>query len=168
MRMIRLIPILLVASTTSAIAGELMPPDRPIEEVVNHYVDAGLVAAGAKAAAEADDSTIVRRLTLDLLGRIPTASEVRAYVESTDPEKRARLVDRLIASPGFVRHEADSLDSMMMVGSRGSLREYLVAACGENRPWDRVFREVMAADESDAARKGSSEFLKRGPRIPTA
>ena len=159
MRTIRLIPILLVASS-AAFAGELMPADRPIEEVVDHYVDAGLVAAGAKAAPEADDATIVRRLTLDLLGRIPTAAEVRAYVDSTDPDKRARLVDRLIASPGFVRNEADSLDAMMMAGSRGSLRDYLVAACRENRPWDRIFREVMAADESDAGRKGSGEFLK--------
>ena len=76
MRLTRLIPIVLVAATATApaLAAELMPPDRPIEEVVDHYVDAGLVAAGAKAAPEADDATIVRRLTLDLLGRIPTAS----------------------------------------------------------------------------------------------
>ena len=160
MRTIRLILILLVACSTPTFAGELMPPDRPIEEVVDHYVAAGLVAAGAKAAPEADDASLVRRLTLDLLGRIPTASEVRAFVDSTDPEKRATLVDRLIASPGFVRHEADSLDTMMMVGARASLREYLATACRENRPWDRVFREVMAANESDPAQKGSSEFLK--------
>src|SRR5271169_214860 len=49
---------------------------------------------------------------------------------------------------------------MLMAGSRGSLREYLVTAAREDRPWDRIFRDVMAADESDASQKGSSEFLK--------
>jgi hypothetical protein len=150
----------LVMFLGSARAGELLPPDRAIESVIDHYVDAGLVAAGTHPAPLADDPSIVRRLTLDLLGRIPTASEVRAFVESTDPDKRPKLVDRLIASSGFARHEADSLDSMMMAGFRSSLREYLGPACRDNRPWDKVFREVMAANESDPGLKGSSEFLK--------
>jgi hypothetical protein len=150
----------LVAAARPSRAGELLPAERSIEDVVDHYVDAGLVAAGAKAAPEADDSTLVRRLTLDLVGRIPTAAEARGFVESTDPGKRSKLVDRLMASPGFVRHQADSLDAMLMVGTRGSLREYLLVASREGRPWDRIFREVMAANELDAACKGSSEFVK--------
>ncbi len=141
-------------------AGELLPPDRPIEEAVDHYVDAGLAHAGARAAGEADDATMVRRLTLDLVGRIPTAGEMRAHVDSTDPDKRARLVDRLMASPGFGRNQADALDAILMSGARGNLREYLGRAVAEGRPWDRIFREVMAADESTAGLKGSAEFLK--------
>jgi Protein of unknown function (DUF1549)/Protein of unknown function (DUF1553) len=157
---IRLGLILGLAVTRTAVASELPPLESPIEVVVDHYVDAGLVAAGTKAAPEADDATIVRRVMLDLIGRIPTAAESRAFVASTDPEKRRKLVDRLIESPGFVRHQADSLDSMMMSGIRGSLRDYLTMASRENRSWDRVFREVMVANEADSAVKGSSEFLK--------
>jgi hypothetical protein len=161
MRSIRLTLILgLLMWGGPALAGELLPPDRAIEVVVDHYVDAGLAAAGTRAAHPADDSSMVRRLTLDLLGRIPTSSEVRAYVESTDPEKRVKLVDRLIASAGFVRHQADSLDAMMMAGYRSSLREYLATAARENRPWDQVFREVMAANDADPGVKGVGEFLK--------
>jgi Protein of unknown function (DUF1549)/Protein of unknown function (DUF1553) len=164
MRTIRLALILglapLLAFARPILAGELLPPERTIEEAVDHYVDAGLVAAGTKSAPETDDATFIRRLMLDLLGRIPTAAETRGFVESTDPEKRSKLVKRLMDSPGFVRHQADMLDAMMMAGSRGSLRDYLLAASRDNRSWDKVFREVMAADESDASRKGSSEFLK--------
>ena len=160
-RTIRLAMILgLVTASRPSSGGELLPPGSSIESVVDHYVDAGLAAAGTRAAPVADDSTIVRRLTLDLLGRIPTAAEVRGFVESTDPEKRPKLVDRLMGSPGFARHQADSLDAMMMAGSRGSVRDYLLAASREDRPWDRVFREVMAADELGPGVKGSSEFLK--------
>jgi len=148
------------AAVRPALGGDLLPPDRPIEEVVDHYVDASIASAGVKPAPEADDPTFLRRLTLDLVGRIPTAAELRAFAGPAEPEKRARLVDRLMASPGFARHLADSFDAALMAGVRGSLRDYLLAAFRDARPWDQVFREVMAADESTPGRKGSAEFLK--------
>lgn len=141
-------------------SGELLPADASIESTVDHYVDAALAASGTKSAGEADAATLVRRLTLDLVGRIPTAAEARVYVESTDPEKRVKLVDRLLASPGAARHQADSLEALMMAGVKGSLRDYLLKATRENRPWDQVFREVMAASEADPSTKGCGEFLK--------
>ena len=154
----------LMASAASSIAGELPPSEASIESMVDHFVDLGLVAAGTRGAPGADDASIVRRITLDLIGRIPTSSEWRGFVDSTDPDKRSKLVDRLMASPGFARHQADSLDAMMMGGIKGSLRDYLRVASTENRPWDQIFREVMAANESDPAgqgkTKGSGEFLK--------
>ncbi len=64
----------------------------------------------------ADDATLLRRLTLDLAGRIPTAAESRAFPSRTDPEKTVRLVDRLMGSPGYVRHQAAELDAMLMGG----------------------------------------------------
>ena len=103
---------------------------------------------------------MIRRLTLDLAGRIPTAAESRAYVASTDPDKRARLIDRLMASPGFVRHQATELDTMLMAGSKGSLRDYLVKAAGENRPWDQIFRELMLPDQTDKLQKVAAEYLR--------
>ena len=150
----------MVIAGRPAPAGELLPPDRPIEEVVDHYVDAAIDAAGVKAAPVADDATFLRRVTLDLVGRVPTAAELRAFVGSTDPEKRLRLVDRLMASPGYVRHQADSFEATLMSGVRGSLRDYLLAAFREGRPWDRIFRELMTADDSASGLKGSAEFLK--------
>ena len=129
--------------------------------MVDHYIDETLRKEAIKAAPTADDATLVRRLTLDLAGRIPTAAESRAYVESTDPDKRARLVDRLMASPGFVRHQATELDTMLMAGSKGSLRDYLVKAVGENRPWDRIFRELMLPDQTDKVQKVAAEYLRQ-------
>ncbi len=63
-----------------SIAADLLPPDRPIAEVVDHYIDATLARERVKPAPRADDATLVRRLTLDLAGRIPTAAEARAFV----------------------------------------------------------------------------------------
>ena len=75
---------LLVIQSTAR-ADDLLPSDRPIAEVVDHYIDLGLRKHSIKAAARADDATLVRRLTLDLDGRIPTAAESRAYVAIDRP-----------------------------------------------------------------------------------
>ena len=164
MRMIR--PALAVAAVLfvndcAAPASELLPADRPIAEVVDHYIDEALRKEAIKPATVADDATLIRRLTLDLAGRIPTAAEARAYVDATDRDKRARLIDRLMASADFVRHQATELDTMLMAGSKGSLREYLVKAAGENRPWDRIFRELMLPDQSDKLQKVAAEYLRQ-------
>ena len=142
--------------------ADLLPADRPIPDVVDHYVDEALNKASITPVRMADDHSLVRRLTLDLAGRIPTAAESRAYVASTDGDKLARLVDRLMASPGFVRHQATELDTLLSAGSKASLREYLVAAVGENRPWDRIFRELMLPDQSDKTQKAAAVYLRQG------
>jgi hypothetical protein len=164
MRMLRpayAVAIALLAAASPAWADDLLPADRPIADVVDHFIDSALGKAAVKPASAADDATLCRRLTLDLAGRIPTAAESRAFVEATDTDKRARLIDRLMASPGFVRHQATELDTMLMAGSTGSLREYLVKAVGENRPWDRIFRELLLPDQTDKLQKVAALYLRQ-------
>ena len=169
MRMLRRVLTMAVVLTLGA-AGVLVSvraedwltttTERPIAEVVDHYVDLRLAKEGVPAAPAADDATLVRRLTLDLVGRIPTAAEVRAYVDATEPNKRAELVDRLMATPGFARHQAEAFDALLMTGVKGSVREYLVRAFGAGRTWDEVFRALLVADEAESDRKGTAEFVK--------
>ena len=66
-----------------------------------------------------------------------------------------------MASPAFVRHQATELDTMLMAGSKGSLRDYLVQAVGREPPWDRIFRELMLPDQTDKAQKAAAEFLRQ-------
>src|SRR5262245_57784734 len=160
MRSLTLLTLALCALTSAA--ADLLPPDKPIPQVVDHYIDALIKEQGVKPAALADDATILRRLTLDLNGRIPTASELAAYLASTDPEKKTKLVDRLMSAPAFTRHQIEEFDALLSQpagrrGSSGSVREYLTRALKENRAWDKVYRDLMIADEKE---KGSSAFLK--------
>jgi hypothetical protein len=163
MRAVRLVLPALLLIAGPARPAELLAPDRPIAEVIDRYVDAQLKVASVAPAAQADDYTLVRRLTLDLVGRIPTPAETRAYVESADPHKRQALVDRLMASPAFVRHQANQFEAML-AGPNGrggnGLREYLLKALRENRPWDQMFREIVVANEADPNAKGASDFVK--------
>ncbi|MBY0229998.1 MAG: DUF1549 and DUF1553 domain-containing protein [Gemmataceae bacterium] len=157
--------LLILLLVAPACAADLLPADRPIHAAVDHYVDAQIKDAGGKAAPLADDATLLRRLTLDLAGRIPTASEVAAWLADKSPAKKPKLVERLMATRSFDRHLVNELDTMLApeTGRRGqgNLREYLTKAVKDKRSWDGVFRDLMAAD--DKARKGSSQFLK--PRV---
>jgi hypothetical protein len=139
----------------------LLPPATPIEKAIDHFVDAQLKEASVVPAPRADDANLIRRLTLDLVGRIPTVAETRAFVDSNDPAKLAQLVDRLLASPGYVRHQASEFNALLMAGTRGSIRDYLLTAFAENRSWDRIFREVMLPNETEAKQKNAGEFLRQ-------
>ncbi len=145
-------------------AAELPPASKPMPQVIDQYIDAAIAAAEVTPAGQADDATLIRRLTLDLVGRIPTTGEIEEYVKSADPEKRVRLVDRLIGSPGFARHQAALFEVMFNPdgNSRGgaAFREYMANAIRENKSWETIFREVVLPDEKDAKLKGAAEFLR--------
>lgn len=165
----RIVPLILaflsfVLGPSTMRAEELLPPTSPVEQVVDHYVEARLQEAGVQPAQPAGDANFIRRLTLDLAGRIPTWEETREFAASTKPDKRVELVERLMSSPAFVRHLATELDAMLMNGARGSVRPYLLTALGENRSWDRIYRDLMLPDENDARLKSAAEFLRQRVR----
>lgn len=141
-------------------AEELLPLERPVEEAIDHYLDARLTKEGVTAAAQANDANLFRRTMLDLVGRIPTAAEAQAFVTSTDANKRSALVDRLLASPAFVRQQAAELDALLMRGTNQNLKEYLAASLEKNVPWDQMFREMVIGQEGDAEQKGAIKFVR--------
>ncbi len=146
-------------------AADLPPADMPAEKVIDKLIDAPLALANVTPAKQLGDAAFIRRVTLDLVGRIPTPAETKAYVELKDANKRALLIDRLLASPGFARHQATMFEAMLNpdpVGKRGSgaLTTYLTEALRENRPWDQIFRELMLPDETNDKMKGAADFLK--------
>lgn len=150
------------ASISTSVApslGKLPPADRPIAEVVDRYIDEKLRAEKVVPATRIDDANFVRRVTLDLVGRVPTPPEVAEYIVDQSPKKRESLVDRLLASKEFVEHQVNEFDWMLMQNS-GSLRAYLTEAFGEGRSWDRMFRELLLVDELSADKKPAVDFLK--------
>jgi Protein of unknown function (DUF1549)/Planctomycete cytochrome C len=138
----------------------LRPAGQPVAEVVDHYLATKLQEAGVPPVGAASDANFIRRLTLDLAGRIPTTVEVQDYESSSEPDKKRQLVDRLLASPAFVRQQVTELDWMLMDGKGGAFRDYLTRAAKENRGWDTIFRDVIAADATNNDTKGAEQFLK--------
>ena len=70
------------------------------------------------------DEEFVRRAYLDLTGVIPTADKARAFLDSTDPKKREKLIDELLDSPNFGRHLADVWQAKLM--PRGSDNRFVL------------------------------------------
>lgn len=153
----------LVGAANAVRAGELLAPDRPIPEVIDFYLDQKLKMAKVTPAPQADDATIVRRLYLDLAGRIPTSAEAREFVNSEDSQKRDKLTQALIASPDFVRHNATEFDAFLRNDNAdgGSMRGYLLKAFQDNRPWDEMFRDLLGVAEKPDPIKPEQYIIKR-------
>ena len=145
------------------IAAELVAPDFTIEKAIDHYIQARLTERQVQPAPAADDCTLVRRTSLDLQGRIPTVAETKQFVDSTDADKRVKLVDAMLASPDFAYHFRNQLDTLLMLGQNGApgeWREYLLKSARQNRPWNLMFRDMLIGNEDDPEAKGATAFVR--------
>jgi hypothetical protein len=149
----------LAAAPRGAVAAELLPPDRPAAEAIDFYIDGPLRERGIEAAPVTDDFTLLRRTMLDLVGRVPTVTEMRTYAESDSPTKRRELVERLMASPAYIRHQANEFDTLLMNGTNNSLRGYLETAFTQRRGWDQMFRDLLLGTATSAEDPGATRFL---------
>ena len=156
-----------VVLTRPLVAGELAAPDLPIEQAIDHYVQARLTERQVQPAPMADDCTLVRRTTLDLDGRIPTVFEAKTYTESTHGDKRLKLVDSLLASPDFAYQFRNQLDTLLMGGQKGNtseFREYLLKSVRQNRPWNQMFRDMLVGNDDDPDVKAATTFVRSRAR----
>src|SRR5947209_13265475 len=74
---------------------------------IDQLIDAGYKARKIQPVPLADDAEFLRRVYLDLTGRIPAVSEVHKFLKSKDPDKRRVLVEELLASPNYINHFAN-------------------------------------------------------------
>lgn len=103
----------------------------------------------------ASDETFVRRVHLDIVGRIPTMLETQAFLKSTDKDKRAKLIDALLASDGFNQHMFQFWADLLRVQSRANggqgemtskpYVEHIKKRIRENMPYDAFVRELLTA-----------------------
>ena len=134
----------------------------------------------ATPASRADKRTLLRRVTYDLTGLPPTASEVDAFLSDDSPDAFDRVVDRLLASPYYgerwgrhwldVARYADSngLDENLTYGNAWRYRDYVIDAFNDDMPFDRFLVEQVAGDllpDSDEATKTATGFLVMGAKV---
>jgi hypothetical protein len=124
----------------------------------DRFVLARLEEKGLRPAGDADRATLLRRLSFDLIGLPPTPEEVDAFVKDTDPKAVEKVVDRLLASPGFgERWGRYWLDLAHYAESNGNAdntpfpeawryRDYVIKSINNDKPYDRFVREQVAGD----------------------
>ena len=99
----------------------------------------------------AAEAAFLRRASLDLTGEQPSPEEVRAYLADKDPEKRIKLIDRLLKKPEFVLFWRIKLGDLLQISSArqgtGAPRyqAWIDQSLAKNRPWDEVVRTLLTA-----------------------
>ena len=68
------------------------------------------------------DAEFLRRVSLDIAGRIPPVSEAREFLENSDPEKRRKLVERLLAGPAYANHMTDVWLDLLLPEAKTSFK----------------------------------------------
>ncbi len=161
-----------------------IPPDH----VAGHHpIDAfwleKLAVAGLQASPVADRATLIRRVTMDLIGLRPTEEEVQAFVNDPDPLAYEKRVDRLLNSPAFGEHWARAwLDLTRYSTTKGYVyareqrqwihashyRDWVIRAFNQDMPYDRflvlqIAADLAAPDEPEA--QAAMGFLTLGRRF---
>ena len=148
-----------------AVCSVLIPLPTPVDAAVydklprNNFID-GLVWAKLKQlnvtpSEAAGDASFYRRAYLDVIGRLPTPAETRAFLNDRDPEKRAKLIDTLLARPEYADFWANKWTDLLRpnpyhVGMKATynLDQWLRKSFRANMPYDQFVRELIAANGS--------------------
>ncbi|MCE9568016.1 MAG: PSD1 and planctomycete cytochrome C domain-containing protein [Planctomycetes bacterium] len=118
-------------------------------KAVDDAIEARLAKDGLKPAEQADDSEFLRRVYLDLTGVVPTAEKAVAFLDDTSPDRRARLIDELLASPEHGRFAGEQWAALLSAEEpelRPKLAAWLADQFNRGRGWNAVVSDLIAAD----------------------
>lgn len=121
--------------------------------------------AGGPVAGPADDGEFLRRVTIDLTGKIPTPAEARKFLADEDGAKRQKLIDRLLASEEYPRRMQEAFTAMLLERRADTKipdadwERYLQSSFAANKPWNQLVSELLFVDEKNEELKPASKFF---------
>ena len=119
------------------------------------------------------DAAFLRRVSLDLTGEQPTPEQVRRFLADTDPDKRVKRVDDLLASADFVKFWEIKLGDMLQISStrlgNGAYKyqAWLTEQLRQNTPWDAIVRTLLTAVGDPIRDGGPANYALDGPDAKT-
>ncbi len=152
--------------------------DEWVKNPIDRFILARLEAEGLSPSPEVGAETLIRRATLDLTGLPPTPEQVEAFLRDKGEDRYERLVDRLIASPGYAQRRAqDWLDLARYADTRGfaddtmreiwPYRDWVIHAIDQNMSFDQFTIEQLAGDmlpDATDAQRLASAFHRNAPQ----
>ncbi|WP_051669650.1 DUF1549 domain-containing protein [Bryobacter aggregatus] len=125
----------------------------------NNYIDklvlAKLKAINLEPSAPAPDDMFIRRAYLDAAGILPSAEEVENFLADKSPDKRAKLIETILAKDEFTDYWAYKWSDLMLVSSRKlgavgtqSFYNWIRESVKENKPWDKFATELLTSSGS--------------------
>ncbi|MCA9016474.1 MAG: DUF1549 domain-containing protein, partial [Planctomycetaceae bacterium] len=150
-----------VPYNASAAADKASDPSEAELTKMDQLLAAQWKKLGITPSPPSDDATFIRRATLDICGTLPTADEVTTYLEDTKPQKRQRLINRLLERPEYASYFALKwADILQNRGSGYSTRNqragtmlfaaWIRDSIASNKPYDQFVSEILTATGSQA------------------
>ncbi|MFO0809465.1 MAG: DUF1549 and DUF1553 domain-containing protein [Gemmataceae bacterium] len=109
---------------------------------------------GLQPSSPCSDETFLRRASLDVTGTLPTPAQVRTFVADADPDKRGKLIERLLATPEYAYNFANKWADVLRVRRRQDVaraagtfafHEWIRASIASDKPYDQFVRELLTA-----------------------
>ncbi len=124
---------------------------------IDEQINERLIAANISPAPIADDAEFLRRVYLDLTGAIPRVAEVRDFLADERPDKRAKLIDKLLDSPAHATHLANTWRNIMLPGGLNieqinnvvGVQNWLRTRFVDNLRYDNMVSELLVATAGD-------------------
>ena len=119
---------------------------------IDALVEAELKRQGISPNEPTSDEQFVRRIYLDILGRIPSLQETRTFMDSTVRGKRSKLIDYLLKQPGYASAQYNMWADILRIKQdrrnegTSSYVKWVKKAVGENMPYDKFVYELISAD----------------------
>ena len=142
---------------------------------LDSYIWADFQKHGITPAPKTNDWEFVRRVTLDLTGRIPTPDKVLTFVADTDPQKRAKLIDTLLATPewtdkwtmyfGDLYQNIDSKPSTALrrfPPGRNAFYQWIKDSLANGKPYNQMATELISASGTNTYNDGPSNWILNG------
>ncbi len=124
----------------------------PQNNYIDRAIDAKLQRLKIQPSDPVDDAGFLRRASLDLTGQLPSPAEIRAFLADKSPQKRSKLIEKWVESSEFVDHWTLKWGDLLQnnrkyLGEKGAFefREWIREAVAQNKPYDRMVREMLAA-----------------------
>ncbi|MCS6864472.1 MAG: DUF1549 and DUF1553 domain-containing protein [Gemmataceae bacterium] len=137
-----------------------------LAQLIDAAIAQKLAEAKIPASARASDEEFLRRIYLDLTGTIPTAEKAKAFLDDRSPDKRAQLIDELLADPNFGRRMADiwtaklfPRDSANRFVLKEPLYDWLQEQFNNNTSWDKLVTSLVTATGTVADNPAVTYFL---------
>ena len=148
---------LIVYCFSASITSAAEPLSRQIDEKILAK------AAGKPASSLTDDAEFLRRVYLDFAGRIPSVEQLRGFLADKLLDKRAKVIDHLLNGPDYPKRMTEIFHVMLMerLGDHAEWTKYLTTSFKDNKPWDKMAREMLRADAADEANRGAAFFLSK-------
>lgn len=139
----------LLQITCGLAVGE-QPSSVAVSRLIEDRIAQRLNSANIPVSPETDDAEFLRRIYLDLHGVVPSAERVRSFLENKSTDKRAKLIDELLADSRFAAHLADIWDDFLIPNSDDRRSEKLrltgwLEEAFQTKPWDRIASELVTA-----------------------